>query len=374
MKLTSKLLMSAAKKRISITPDMLELLKRVWDNPNIKPTDISKIPHAAKTLKALMGKDLLKLNGQYLYEVTDRGFDLLTQTPRWSGDTVDVYNNKVQVWNLVDMGDHFEPFSAEATVPQVNQRKDLPAEKERRTFYDPALPKDGSDKTAAPGDQYPPEYGGEEDDSDDSEEDQVIKRALNLKGEDFVEFIKDLDPEDLGLCSNDTKNLYLERLSENSASLKPLCPDHGIVKALCPSELESEEVIGGSTGMHFPTDVMIENWSVDDLIDEYFGQCYNQDRDGGRFERGFKKAIAARLPQLSPDLRTLFNTGIMTDLSELYAGLATKEDMYLIFKGYGMDPSLEYNPEDVRDWLTTKGFNEHMDTQLEELLKGAEEA
>jgi hypothetical protein len=134
MKFTAKLLRIA--KRVSITPEMVGLMGKIQEK-ELRPVDIGKIPYASKTLKALMGKDLVKLDPKtYVYSLTLRGENLLSLTPRWSGDTSDSFGRRIQVWNVVDNGSSFAQFSDKAREHQVEQRIDLPAEKDRTTFFD----------------------------------------------------------------------------------------------------------------------------------------------------------------------------------------------------------------------------------------------
>jgi hypothetical protein len=134
MKFTAKLLRIA--KRVSITPEMVGLMGKIQEK-ELRPVDIGKIPYASKTLKALMGKDLVKLDPKtYVYSLTHRGENLLSLTPRWSGDTSDSFGRRIQVWNVVDNGSSFAQFSDKAREHQVEQRIDLPAEKDRTTFFD----------------------------------------------------------------------------------------------------------------------------------------------------------------------------------------------------------------------------------------------
>lgn len=120
-------------KKMSLSPEQWDLLKKMEREGSVKKILIMKTPHASRTLKALLGKDLIAQPNDSEFILNERGKGLCAMTPRWSGSTTTEFNRGVQVWNLYDLGTSFSDFSPNRARPDA--KVDLNGDHERTNFF-----------------------------------------------------------------------------------------------------------------------------------------------------------------------------------------------------------------------------------------------
>lgn len=140
----ARLLRKEAKSKLTITPEMVDLLRKIQNEGKITTRAIMKLPYASNTIKALERKALVARNKDYDFELTERGRNLLNLEPRFSGNEVDQWGRKHQSWNVIDYDTYFSNFSEERQREDI--KKELPSEGHTTVFAkkfvpDPEWPK-----------------------------------------------------------------------------------------------------------------------------------------------------------------------------------------------------------------------------------------
>jgi hypothetical protein len=198
-----------------------------------------------------------------------------------------------------------------------------------------------------------------------------MKNFKAMSDTDFISFVGSLTAQSYwdmdGILLEEDGEAYLARLLSVNHLLKPLCPDGNIKAGLCPSVLESNRIVGYSTEP-FPTAIMVKNWSLNDLIDEYFGMCYANDREGTRLENGVKADILKRLPELA-SIAQVFSNSLFSEMSDYYAEMCSHEMALEFVAAFNMPMDLE-TEEDLLDWLVTQGVKvDNMDDGIKLFIR-----
>jgi hypothetical protein len=174
-----------------------------------------------------------------------------------------------------------------------------------------------------------------------------------LSDEEFLEALASVvgESESGEDVPRDQAKEILDRLAKVSPAVaKPLCPKGSITHYLCPS------VLSGIGIEPLPFPFWIPNWSIFDLLDEYFGGCYCDKSDSLGVD--YKEHILTELLRRRPKLQALLldPDADFDTISEMYNGVLDPMDVRRFIEAIPLDTDLGVltDPADIEDWLVTQ--------------------
>lgn len=183
----------------------------------------------------------------------------------------------------------------------------------------------------------PPDWDAEE--QDDETELSVICDRNDVSG--FVDWVEanaearglaDDSDGDIYLLSKPQERAYERLLAEAAPQLAPLM-NEGMPRPLCRSELSE-------SGIKIPK-ALIRVFPIDEILDEYFGLCYNPHREED-FDPGTKAELQTLIREKIPDIG-----GILASNSDLVLSVMSVNSASAVDDIYG--------PGSVAAWVKAHG-------------------